>query len=196
MGEGWRLQVAELRVAKRNEEALVLIRQAIAEGDMSARVMLATMGDKAGLSRAEVDALIFDVETTMNQEDVETHLQLRGAYDIGLGDLPYDEKARRRFSHHLKAVELGAGVIHTLALARIYVMGALEVAPDLNEAVRWYKHAIEQGSVEAAHELQKVYRHIEKSEKKSAKSVVTPLPTRQPSSPAKAGGPVRRDSGN
>ena len=187
MEEGWRLQVAELRMAKRNEEALVLIRQAIAEGDMSARVMLATMGDKAGLSRAEVDALIFDVETTMDPRDVEAHLQLRGAYDIGLGDLPYDEKARRRFSHHLRAVQLGAGVAHTLALARIYVMGALEIAPDLKEAVHWYKHAIEQGSVEAAHELQRLYRHIEKLEKKSAKPTLTQLPSRQSSSVAENG---------
>jgi TPR repeat protein len=193
MEEGWRLHVAELRVAKRNEEALVLIRQAIAEGDMSARVMLAKMGDEAGLSRMEVDALILDVEATMDPQDIETHLQLRGAYDVGLGDLPYDEKARRRFSHHLRAVELGAGIIHTLALARIYVTGALEVAPDLKEAARWYKHAIEQGSAEAAHELQRLYRHIEKLEKKSAENVVTPLRLRQPSSPAKTGDPIRPD---
>ena len=194
MEEGWRLQVAELRVAKRNEEALVLIRQAIAEGDMSARVMLAKMGDEAGLFRAEVDALIDDIESTMDPQDIETHLQLRGAYDIRLGNMPYDEKARRCFQHHLRAVELGAGPIHTLAVARIYVMGALEVAPDLKEAVRWYKHAIEQGSVEAAHELQRLYRHIEKLEKKSPKDIVTRIPTRQPSSsPAKAGNPVRRD---
>ena len=190
MEEGWRLWVAELRLAKRNEEALVLIRQAIAEGDMSARVMLAKMGDEAGLSRADVDALILDVETTMDPRDVETHLQLRGAYDIGLGDFAYDEKARRRFSHHLKAVEFGAGPIHTLALARIYVMGALEVAPDLKEAVRWYKHAVDQGSVEAAHELQRLYRHMEKLEKRSPQNVVTQFPIRQPSSPATADDPV------
>ena len=197
MHEGWRLQVAELRVVRRDAEALALIRQAIDEGDMSARVMLATMGDRAGLSRAEVHALIADVESTMHPQDIETHLQLRGAYDVRLGNLPYDEKARRCFQHHLRAVELGAGPIHTLALARIYVMGALEVAPDLKEAVRWYKHAIEQGSVEAAHELQRIYRHIEKLEKKSAKDVATRLPTRQPSSsPAKAGDPVRRDGGD
>jgi len=169
MEEGWRLRVAELRVAKRNEEALVLIRRAIAEGDMSARVMLAKMGDEAGLSRAEVDALIDDIESTMDPQDIETHLQLRGAYDIRLGSMPYDEKARRCFWHHLRAVELGAAPIHTLAVARIYVMGALEVEPNLKEAVRWYKHAIEQGSVEAAHELQRLYKHIEKLEKQSRK---------------------------
>jgi TPR repeat protein len=179
MEEGWRLEVAELRIAERDEEALVLIRQAIAEGDMSARVMLAKMGGQAGLSRAEVDALISEIEATMDPEDVETHLQLRGAYDVGLGNLPYDEKARRRFSHHLKAVEHGAGPVHTLALARIYVMGALEVAPDLKEAARWYRHAIEQGSVEAAHELQRLYRHIEKLEKKPRNSVVVRLRGRQ-----------------
>jgi TPR repeat protein len=169
MEEGWRLEVAELRVARRNEEALVLIRRAIAEGDMSARVMLAKMGDEAGLSRAEVDALIDNIESTMDPQDIETRLQLRGAYDIGLGNMPYDEKARRRFQHHLRAVELGAAPIHTLALARIYVMGALEVAPNLKEAVHWYKHAIQQGSIEAAHELQRLYKHIEKLEKQSRK---------------------------
>jgi TPR repeat protein len=169
MEEGWRLEVAELRVARRNEEALVLIRRAIAEGDVSARVMLAKMGDEAGLSRAEVDALIDNIESTMDPQDIETRLQLRGAYDIGLGNMPYDEKARRRFQHHLRAVELGAAPIHTLALARIYVMGALEVAPNLKEAVHWYKHAIQQGSIEAAHELQRLYKHIEKLEKQSRK---------------------------
>jgi TPR repeat protein len=169
MEEGWRLQVAELRVAKRTEDALVLIQQAIAEGDMSARVMLAKMGDEVGLSRAEVDALIDDIESTMDPQDIETHLQLRGAYDIRLGNMPYDEKARRCFQHHLRAVELGAGPIHTLALARIYVTGALEVKPDLKEAVRWYKHAIQQGSIEAAHELQRLYKHIEKLENPSRK---------------------------
>jgi TPR repeat protein len=169
MQEGWRLQAAELGLAKRYAEALALVRQAIAEGDMSARVMLAKMGDEAGLSRPEVDALIDDIESSMDPWDIETHLQLRGAYDIGLGNIPYDEQARRRFDHHLKAVELGAGPIHTLALARIYVTGALEVKPNLKEAVRWYKHAIQQGSIEAAHELQRLYKHIEKLEKQSRK---------------------------
>lgn len=167
MKEGWRLQVAELRVAKRVAEALALIRQAIDEGDMSARVMLATMGDRAGLSRTEVHQLMGDVESSMDPKDIETHLQLRGAYDARIGDLPYDEKARRCFQHHLKAVELGAGPFWTLALARICVMGALEVEPNLKEAVRWYKHATEQGSIEAAHELQRLYKHIEKLEKTS-----------------------------
>ena len=82
---------------------------------MSARVMLATMGDTAGLSRPEVGVLIFDVEMTMNPEDVETHLQLRGAYDIGLGDLPYDEKARRRFIS--RQSNLGQGSTHASARA-------------------------------------------------------------------------------
>jgi TPR repeat protein len=168
MEEGWRLQVAALKMAKRNAEALVLIRQAIAEGDMSARVMLARMGDEAGLSRREVDAIVDEVEANMGQEDIETRLQLRSAYDIGLGNLPYDEKARRRFRHHLRAVELGADPIHTLALARIYVMGALEVPPNEKEAIRWYKHAIQQGSIDAAHELQRLYRHIEKRDRGNA----------------------------
>jgi TPR repeat protein len=169
MQEGWCLQVAELKLAKRNAEVLALIRQAIDEGDMSARVMLALMGDDAGLSRSEVHQLLVDVEANMDPTDIEAHLQLRGAYDVRIGDLPYDEKARRCFSHHLRAVELGAGPFWTLALARIYVMGALEVPANETEAIRWYKHAIQQGSIEAAHELQRLYRHIERSEKRSRK---------------------------
>jgi TPR repeat protein len=165
MQEGWRLEVAEYRVAKRNAEALALIRQAIDEGDMSARVMLALMGEDAGLSRTEVNQIIADVESNMDPQDMETHLQLRRVYDVRLGDLPYDEKARRCFQHHLRAVELGANAVYTLALARIYVMGALEVPPNEKEAIRWYKHAIQQGSIEAAHELQRLYRHIEKTKK-------------------------------
>jgi hypothetical protein len=136
---------------------------------MAARVVLATMGDQAGLSRSEVDQMIVDVESNMDPQDIETHLELRGAYDVRLGNMPYDEKARRCFQHHLRAVELGAGPIHTLALARIYVMGALEVEPNLKEAVRWYKLAIQQGSIEAAHELQRLYKHIEKLDKQSRK---------------------------
>ena len=167
MQEDWRLEVAELRMANRHAEALVLVRQAIAEGDMSARVILARMGDEAGLSRSEVDQLIDDVESNMDQQDIETHLQLSRAYDVRLGNLPYEEKARRWFDHLRKAVELGADPVHTLALARIYVMGALAVEPSQKEALRWYQHAIQQGSIEAAHELQKYYRHIEKSKKPS-----------------------------
>ena len=48
-------------------------------------------------------------------------------------------------------------------------MGALEVAPNLKEAVHWYKHAIQQGNIEAAHELQRLYKHIERLEKQSRK---------------------------
>lgn len=169
MEEGWRLQVSELIVEGRNEEALVLIRQAITLGEMSARVMLARMWmhSEAALSRSEADAMIDEIEASLDAEDIETRLQLRGAYAIGLGNLPHDEKARRSFQHHLRAVELGANVVDTLALARIYIMGALEVPPNEQEAIRWYKHAIQQGSVEAARELQQVYRHIEKRDRGS-----------------------------
>ena len=80
-----------------------------------------------------------EVEANLDPEDIETRLQLRGAYDIGLGNLSCDEEARRRFQHHLRAVELGADPIHTLAQARILVMGALEVPPNEKEAICWYK---------------------------------------------------------
>ena len=169
MNGGWRLRVAELRLAKRNAEALALIREEVSRGNMAARVLLAGMRDQAGLSREEVDRLIDNVEANMDPTDVEAHLELSSAYDVGLSNLPYLEKARRCFDHLLKAVEHGAASVHTLALARRYVMGTLAVQPNQKEAVRWYKHAIQQGSAEAAHELQRYYRHIEKLEKKSRK---------------------------
>ena len=169
MNGGWRLGVAELRLAKRNAEALALIREEVSRGNMAARVLLAGMRDQAGLSHEEVDRLIDNVEANMDPTDVEAHLELSSAYDVGLSNLPYLEKARRCFDHLLKAVEYGAASVHTLALARRYVMGTLAVQPNQKEAVRWYKHAIQQGSAEAAHELQRYYRHIEKSEKKSRK---------------------------
>jgi TPR repeat protein len=165
MREGWRFEVAELNFAKRYGEALVFVQEAVKEGDMAAHVMLAIMGDNAGLSRGEVDQLIDYVEANMDPRDVEAHLELRGAYDIGLGNLPYEEKAARRFSHHLKAVELGAGAFYTLALARVYLIGAIAVEPDWTQAIRWYKRAIQQGSVEAAHELQQVYKQQELEER-------------------------------
>lgn len=166
MKEGWRAEIAELMLDNRNIEALALVRQAINEGETSARVILAKLGEHAGLCRGEVDRLIEDVEINMDPNDIKTHLELRGAYDIGLGALPYEEKARRRFRHLLRAVELGAGPVWTLAAARIYVTGAIGVEPNEQEAIRWYKHAIDQGSAEAAQELQRYYRHLTKLKKK------------------------------
>ncbi|MCA1475034.1 hypothetical protein [Bradyrhizobium sp. NBAIM08] len=162
----WRLEVAELLVARRYSEALTLVRQAIEEGNMSARVILAKMGENAGLVRDEVDRLIDEVETTMAPADVETHLELSSAYDRRLGNLPYLEKDRRCFDHLLKAVELGAGPVYTTALAIKYGVGTLSVEANQDEAVRWLKHAIQQGSVEAADQLQRLYRHIEQTRRK------------------------------
>ena len=167
MPEGWRLEESELRVARRWTEAAALIRQAIDQGDMSARVMLATMGTKAGLSRAEVDQILAEVESEMDPNDIETHLELQDAYDRRLGNLPYEIRARKCFEHLLKAVELGAGPVHTLALATIYAMGATEVKPNPTEAIRWYKRAIEQGSIDAADRLQKYYRYLERKQSES-----------------------------
>jgi TPR repeat protein len=166
MRENWRRECYEHKVAKRYEEALTVVRAAIEAGHLAAQVALAKMGDKAGLSRDEVDRIIEYVEINMDQADIEAHLELRGAYDVGLGNLPYEEKAARRFRHHLKAAELGAGPIFSLAVACIYRVGAIAVEPDETEAIRWYKRAIEQGSVEAAHELQVLYKQQEKAARK------------------------------
>ena len=166
----WRRQVAELRSEGRKIDALALVREEVSKGNLAARVLLATMRNEAGLSRDEAERMIDHVEANMDPNDVEAHLELSSAYDVGLSNLPYDEKARRCFNHLLKAVELGAAPVHTMALARRYVMGTLVVKPNQKEAIRWYKHAIQQGSVEAVNELQRYYHHIEMSEKRSRRN--------------------------
>jgi TPR repeat protein len=178
MRDGWRREVIELKIAKRYEEALELIRQAIKEGDMAAHVMLAKMGDKAGLSRSEVDRLIEYVEANMDPDDMEAHWELYGAYDLRLGDIPYEQRAARCFYHHVRAAELGAGPIVSLAVARIYRAGALEVEPNASKSIRWYKRAIEQGSVEAVPELQKYYKQQERAAPKP-QATVLPLKGRR-----------------
>src|SRR5258708_10343115 len=70
---------------------------------------------------AQVDRIIEYVETNMDQSDIEAHLELSSAYDIRLGNLPYEEKAARHFRHLLRAAELGAGPIVSLAAAHIYL---------------------------------------------------------------------------
>lgn len=82
------------------------------------------------------------------------------------GNLPYLEKDRRCFDHLLKAVEGGAGPVHVLALARKYVMGTLSVEADQEEAIRWYKHAVQEGSVEAGDELQRLQQHIQRQRRR------------------------------
>ena len=77
------------------------------------------------------------------------------------------EKAARHFRHLLKAAELGAGPV-MLSRRRVhrYRDGAIGVEPDETEAICWYKRAIEQGSVEAAHELQVLYKQQERAARK------------------------------
>ena len=123
-------------------------------GDLSAHAMLAGIGSVVGLTQNEVNELINYVETNLGPDDIDAHLELHSAYDQRLGAIPYEQKARRSLDHLKAAAALGAGPIYSLAVARIYRVGTLNVGPDLTEAMRWYKRAIEQGSVEAMHEIQ------------------------------------------
>jgi TPR repeat protein len=166
MHDGWR------------EEAYRLIRQAISEGDMSAQVMLAKMWPDVDMSRAEVDQLIDYIDASMDPTDIWVHLELHGAYDLRMGTIPYEERAPRGFHHLVKACELGAGAINSLAVARIYRSGMLGVDVNRAESIRWYKRAIEQGSVDAGHELQECY-----AEEKQEKGTVIPLERRRKSKP-------------
>jgi TPR repeat protein len=128
---------------------------------MAARVLLAREERWATLTSEEANGIVDDVALNMDPNDIQTHLELSSAYKVGLGSLPYEEKDRRSFDHLLKAVERGADPVFTLRLARDYAMGTLTVKPDQREAIWWYKHAIQQGSAEAAQELQKYYRDLD-----------------------------------
>lgn len=169
MRDGWEHEVAELNFAKQHQEALALVREAIKEGNMAAHVMLAKMGDEAGLSRDEANRLIDYAEAKMNPDDAQAHWQLYRVYDLGLlGTIPYEEKPVRAFMHLRKAGELGFGGMVPLVLARLYRFAHRAAAIDADEveAVRWYKRAIEQGSAEAATEavaeLQEFSKELEK----------------------------------
>jgi TPR repeat protein len=80
--------------------------------------------------------------------------------------------------HLLKAGVLGFGSIVPLVLARLYRFEHRAAAIDVNEAeaVRWYKRAIEQGSVEAAAELQGFYKELEKRKREGASASIHRLP--------------------
>jgi TPR repeat protein len=167
MREEWRREVADLNLSGHKEEALALVREEASEGNMAAQVLLARMERWVTLTAEEADRIVDDVALNMDPDDIQTHLELSSAYKVGLGSLPYDEQDRHSLEHLQKAVQLGADPVFTLVLARNYAMGTLTVKPNQREAIRWYKHAIQQGSVEAAHELQKYYRHLEELERES-----------------------------
>jgi TPR repeat protein len=162
MRKEWRSEVADLDLDGRKEEALALVREEASEGNMAARVLLARMERWVSITSEEADRIVDEVALNMDPNDVQAHLELSSAYKVGVGNIPYDEQSRRSFDHLLKAVELGADPVFAVRLARDYALGTLTVKPNQSEAIRWYKHAIQRGSIEAAHELQKYYRHLEK----------------------------------
>lgn len=92
----------------------------------------------------------------MDPRDPAVHLELSKAYDQRLGNLPYEEKALRSFSHLVSAAELGGGATCSLAVARIYLTGAIGVVADESQALRWYRRAVDEGSEEALQELRAV----------------------------------------
>ena len=160
MHEEWRSKVAELNLRKRYQDSAEILREKMKLGDLSAHAMLARIGSVVGLTQNEVNELISYVEANLKPDDIDAHLELHAAYDQRLGEIPYEQKARRSLDHLKVAAELGAGSIYSLAVARIYRVGTLNVSPDLIEAKQWYKRAIEQGSVEAMHEIQGLHRQM------------------------------------
>jgi TPR repeat protein len=160
MFEEWRMKVIALNRAKRYQESATILREQVKAGEISARAMLARIGGMIGMPGDEINLLIEYVEQNMDLADIDAHLELHDVYDQRLGAIPYDEKARRSFHHLVQAAKLGAGPSFSLAVARIYCTGALTVDINLAESEQWYKRAIEQGSVEAMHEVQKVQNRM------------------------------------
>ena len=169
MFEDWRSKVAQLNVAKRYNESAAILRERAEAGDLSAYAMLARIGGVTGMPRLEVDRLIEYVEANMNPNDMDARLALHDVYDQRLGAISYEQRARKSFDHLVAAAELGAGATYSLAVARIYRTGALMVNVDLTESERWYKKAIEQGSVEAIHEIQKLQKIMKRTDASSTR---------------------------
>jgi TPR repeat protein len=169
MRNEWRREVAELDLAGRKEDALALVRGEASEGNMAARILLARMERWVTITSQEANRIVDDVALNMDPNDIQAHLELSSAYKVGLGSIPYGEQDRSSLDHLLKAVELGADPVFAVNLARSYAMGTLTVKSNQSEAIRWYRHAIQQGSVEAARELQKYFRHLEKLQQGASK---------------------------
>jgi TPR repeat protein len=147
------MQVVELRVAKRDKDAVELLRGLVAEGDLGARVAMARSWEAAGLARDEADRIVDTAHTAVRPDDVVAHLELYGAYAQGLGAVGYDVQARRSFEHLATAAEHNAGPNYSLKVARMLWMGALAVPRDVDLATQWYERAAFQGSQEALQEL-------------------------------------------
>ena len=156
MLQPWQISVAQLSLSGRQQEAIGILKDEIARGNLAALVSLARRYNDAGLTHGQATDLIAKVEREMNPSDWVIHLELAAAYDQRLGAIPYEEKARRNLEHVEEAARLGAGAIHCLAAARIWRTGALGVEPNAAKAASWYRRAIEAGSAEAETELRRV----------------------------------------
>ncbi len=156
----WAAQALALKISGHHDQAAAIYRREMSSGNVAASIALARMGAMAELTATEVDRLIARAEQSMNQDDIEAHLEMSRAYDQRLGDLPYEEKAARGFKHLIAAGKLGAGPMHSLAIARIYLQGAIGIERDHAESVRWFEKAIDQGSAEAEAELTRLLGKI------------------------------------
>jgi TPR repeat protein len=150
-------RIVELRFEKRAKEAVDLVRGLAEEGDVAAKVAMARGWEAAGLTSDQADALVDAAHEAVRPDDVEAHLELSSAYATGLGNVAYDVQARRSFEHLVAAAESGAGANYSLRVGRILLTGALSVPPNVEEAKRWYKRAVAQGSDDALDELERYF---------------------------------------
>src|SRR4051812_1140912 len=142
-------------------EALQRLRSAMDHGDLEAGVALARLyWDKRDLDKA--DALVWEVDSKVQPDDLKTHWALYNAFALGLGGGGNGIRRRERTFHHLRiAAELWNRPELLLTVAIHYRDGLNDVPQNLEEAERWLLKAVAAGSQKA----QAAYDRLKKPKK-------------------------------
>jgi hypothetical protein len=84
MEQPWPLSVAKLSVAGRRAEALHVLQAEMNRGSLAALAAYAWRCAGAEITHEEAARLVERVENELNSDDLEAHLQLAHAYDVGV----------------------------------------------------------------------------------------------------------------
>lgn len=149
----WLREVAELVHAGHREEAIAIVRSLAESGNIAAQVRLARFGSEAGLGREDADAVVAKAEAAGVVANAEVHWSLFGAYEAGLGDCAYDEKARRALRHLEAYTELSHDAQAAYSVAVRYANGTIGTPADPDKARSWMARAAKLGSADAKRAL-------------------------------------------
>jgi len=153
----WWHEVVELVHAGKRREAISLTRDAANAGSLAARARLAIFGEEAGLTREEADRVLAEVEQAMADDDETSHWVLRGAYDMLLGNIEFEERSRMVLRHLEAFARLTADPIAIYAVAVNYAHGRIGVSPSVEQATEWFYYAAALGHPEAKRAIRRIH---------------------------------------